>query len=68
MFRTRLCDLLGIDAPIIGAPMALISGPQLAAAVSNAGGLGLMAFSANPPPVLREQIRCFRGLTRKPFG
>jgi NAD(P)H-dependent flavin oxidoreductase YrpB (nitropropane dioxygenase family) len=68
MFRTRLCDLLGIEAPVIGAPMAFISGPQLAAAVSNAGGLGLMSFSANPPPVLREQIRCLRGLTRKPFG
>jgi nitronate monooxygenase len=68
MLRTRLCNLLGIDVPIFAAPMGFITGPELAAAVSNAGGLGIMSFSGSPPPVLREQIRSLRTLTNKPFG
>jgi len=68
MLKTRLCELLGIDLPIIAAPMGFVTGPELAAAVSNAGGLGVMSFSGNPPPVLREEIRRLRRLTRKPFG
>jgi NAD(P)H-dependent flavin oxidoreductase YrpB (nitropropane dioxygenase family) len=68
MLHTQLCDLLGIDVPICAAPMGLITGPELAAAVSNAGGLGIMSFNGNPPPVLREQIRHLRSLTNKPFG
>ena len=68
MLYTPVCDLLGIKVPILSAPMGLIAGPALAAAVSNAGGLGIMSFSANPPPVLREQIRRLRSLTSKPFG
>jgi NAD(P)H-dependent flavin oxidoreductase YrpB (nitropropane dioxygenase family) len=66
--RTSLCKLLGIEAPIFAAPMGFLTGPHLAAAVSNAGGLGIMSFSANPPPVLRDQIRHLRSLTKKPFG
>ena len=54
--------------PIFAAPMGFITGPELAAAVSNAGGLGIMSFSANPTPVLREQIRRLRSLTNRPFG
>jgi nitronate monooxygenase len=68
MLRTRLCNLLGIDVPIFAAPMGFITGPELAAAVSNAGGLGIMSFSGNPPPVLREEIQRLRSLTNKPFG
>lgn len=68
VIRTDLCELLGIEVPIFAAPMGFITGPQLAAAVSNAGGLGIMSFSANPPPVLREEIRHLRTLTKKPFG
>lgn len=68
MRRTPLCDLLGIELPIFAAPMGFITGPELAAAVSNAGGLGIMSFSGNPPPVLREEIRRLRSLTKKPFG
>jgi NAD(P)H-dependent flavin oxidoreductase YrpB (nitropropane dioxygenase family) len=68
MLHTPLCDLFGIDVPIFAAPMGFITGPELAAAVSNAGGLGIMSFSANPPPVLREQIRRLRSLTNRPFG
>lgn len=66
--QTRLCKLLGIEAPIFAAPMGFITGPDLAAAVSNAGGLGIMSFSANPPPVLRDEIRHLRSLTDRPFG
>jgi NAD(P)H-dependent flavin oxidoreductase YrpB (nitropropane dioxygenase family) len=57
MLHTPLCDLLGIDVPIFAAPMGFITGPELAAAVSNAGGLGIMSFSGSLPPVLHEQIR-----------
>ncbi len=68
MLKTPLCDRLGIELPIIAAPMGFVSGPELAAAVSNAGGLGIMSFSGNPAPVLREEIRRLRRLTAKPFG
>jgi len=66
--HTRLCKVLGIEAPIFAAPMGFLTGPNLAAAVSNAGGLGIMSFSANPPPVLRDEIGHLRSLTKKPFG
>ena len=66
--RTHLCKLLGIEAPIFAAPMGFLTGPELAAAVSNAGGLGIMSFNGNPPPVLRDEIRRLRSLTDKPFG
>src|SRR5207245_5916180 len=68
MLKTRLCELLGIELPIIAAPMGLVTGPELAAEVSNAGGLGVMSFSGNPPPVLREEIRRLKRLTDRPFG
>src|SRR5438128_12612443 len=66
--KTRLCERLGIELPIIAAPMGFVTGPELAAAVSNAGGLGVMSFSGNPAPVLREEIRRLRRLTDRPFG
>ncbi len=68
IIRTHLCKLLDIEAPIFAAPMGFLTGPELAAAVSNAGGLGIMSFNANPPPVLRDEIRHLRSLTSKPFG
>jgi NAD(P)H-dependent flavin oxidoreductase YrpB (nitropropane dioxygenase family) len=68
MLRTPLCDRLGIDVPILCAPMGFVTGPELAAAVSNAGGLGIMSFSRNPPEMLRQEIRRLRDLTKKPFG
>src|SRR5437867_10960718 len=69
MLRTRLCERWGIDAPVIVAPMGPpITGPELAAAVSNAGGLGIMSFGANPPDLLRQDIQRVRQLTARPFG
>jgi NAD(P)H-dependent flavin oxidoreductase YrpB (nitropropane dioxygenase family) len=69
MFHTRLCDLLGIEVPILCAPMGPnITGPELTAEVSNAGGLGIMQAQLYPPPLLRQLIRDLRDLTNKPFG
>lgn len=68
MLRTVLCDLLGVNYPILAAPMGFVVGPELAAAVSNAGGLGILPFSGSPPITLRERIRHLRSLTDKPFG
>ena len=68
MLHTKLCDLLGIEFPILVAPMGFVTGPALTAAVSNAGGFGLMAAGLNPPDVLRQQIQRTRQLTDKPFG
>lgn len=67
--KTPLCELLGIEHPIICAPMGPdITGPELVAAVSNAGGLGILQAQLCPPPVFREEIRRVRVLTDKPFG
>lgn len=66
--RTRLCQKLGIEVPIIQAPMGGASCPALAAAVSNAGGLGMLALSWSDPEALRRQIRETRSRTDKPFG
>jgi NAD(P)H-dependent flavin oxidoreductase YrpB (nitropropane dioxygenase family) len=69
MLRTRLTQVLGIEVPVIAAPMGpLITGPELAAAVSNAGGLGVMNFGGSPPALLRERVRRLRELTDRPIG
>src|SRR3954451_8553359 len=66
--KTSLCDRLGIELPIIQAPMGGAVGPAMAAAVSNAGGLGMLApWRANIDAV-RQQIREPRALTSRPFG
>ena len=59
---------LGIRVPIIQAPMAGVSTPAMAAAVSNAGGLGILQAQFCHPPLFREEIRRVRALTDKPFG
>ncbi len=67
--HTPLCDLLGIRYPIIQAPMAGgFTTPELVAAVTNAGGLGMLAGMGVPPERLRELMRAIRGLTSGPFG
>ena len=69
MIRTRICEALGIDHPIISAPMAGTATAELAAAVSEAGGLGLIGGTMmNDPEWLRGQIRSVRERTQKPFG
>jgi nitronate monooxygenase len=66
--RTRVCDILGIDVPIVLAGMGGASTPELAAAVSNAGGLGVLGAAGCGPRQLREWIQRTRSLTEKPFG
>lgn len=59
---TPFCDRLGIDRPIILAGMAAVSAPELAAAVTNAGGLGVIGGAFIPPTKLRKQIRELKAL------
>jgi len=66
--RTPLCDLLGIDYPIVQSGMGNVAGPDLAAAVSNAGGLGVLAGLHKTAAQLRAEIRQIRALTNRPFG
>lgn len=68
MIRTVLCDLLGIKYPVIQGGMAWVSTAELAAAVSEAGGLGIIGSGAAPASWLKEQLRLARELTKKPFG
>jgi len=67
-FRTALCDLLGIEYPIVQSGMGAIAGPELVAEVCRAGGLGILAGLNVPPDDLRAMIRRVRGLTDRPFG
>ena len=64
----RICELFGIRYPIISGGMVWCSGWRLAAAVSNAGGLGLLGAGSMHPEVLREHIRKCKAATDKPFG
>ena len=68
MPRTRLCAELGIEHPILSVGFAAGAGPELAAAVSNAGGLGVIGASGMPPDFLRAQVARTRELTGRPFG
>jgi NADH:quinone reductase (non-electrogenic) len=68
MFKTRLTELLGVKHPIIGGAMAYLSGGRLAAAVSNAGGFGLISAVTFSREELQQEIRLCRSLTKKPFG
>jgi NAD(P)H-dependent flavin oxidoreductase YrpB (nitropropane dioxygenase family) len=66
--RTPLCDQLGIDVPILSAGMGSVAGPDLVAAVSEAGGFGVLGVSGASPEVVRERITSTRALTKRPFG
>ncbi|MGQ9497317.1 MAG: enoyl-[acyl-carrier-protein] reductase FabK [Desulfotomaculales bacterium] len=68
MLQTRLCEVLGIEYPVIQGGMAWVSTAELAAAVSEGGGLGIIGAGNAPPDWVREEIRKARSLTRKPFG
>jgi len=66
--KTAVTELLGITYPILNAGMGRVALPNLAAAVSNAGGLGVIGAGSSPPDLTREYIRTVRSLTDKPFG
>ncbi len=66
--KTRITEILGIEYPIIQGGMAWVATYQLAAAVSNAGGLGLIGAGGAPASFVREQIQKAKELTDKPFG
>lgn len=66
--ETRVTRLLGIDKPVLQGGMAWVSEGNLAAAVSNAGGLGIIACGAAGPDWVEEQVRLARSLTDKPIG
>ena len=64
----RITRLLGVEYPIIQAPMGWIARAQLASAVCEAGGLGIIETSSGQLDAVREEIRKMRQLTSKPFG
>lgn len=68
MFRTRICEICGIEYPIFQGGMAWVSDYYLAASVSEAGGLGIIAAGHLTPDEVREQIRKAKEMTSKPFG
>jgi len=67
-FDNRITRLLGVEYPIVQAPMGWIARAQLASAVSNAGGMGIIETSSGALDEVREEIRKMRRLTAKPFG
>ncbi|MCR4407522.1 MAG: enoyl-[acyl-carrier-protein] reductase FabK [Anaerolineae bacterium] len=68
MIKTRLCTLLGITHPIVQGGMAWVATAELVAAVSDAGGLGILGGGNAPPDYVRAQIREVKRWTDKPFG
>lgn len=69
MFENNpICQMLGIKYPIFQGGMAWIGTAELASAVSNAGGLGLIGAGHMPPDALRNEIHKAKGWTDKPFG
>ncbi|MFA5497213.1 MAG: enoyl-[acyl-carrier-protein] reductase FabK [Bacteroidales bacterium] len=67
-FNSRICEILGITYPVFQGGMAWVTDPTLAAAVSNAGGLGILSAMNADADFLRSQIAEIRTLTKKPFG
>lgn len=68
MIRSRICEILGITYPVFQGGMAWIADGRLAAAVSEGGGLGIIAAGNAPGEYVREQIRIARSMTDKPVG
>jgi len=68
MLKTRICEIFGIEYPILQGAMAWVSFAPLVAAVSNAGGLGIIGGTIFTPEQMRAEIRKVRELTDKPFG
>lgn len=68
MIKSIICEMLGIRYPVFQGGMARISDGRLAAAVSEGGGLGIIAAGSSPGDYVRQQIRIARSITDKPFG
>lgn len=68
MIKSEICEMLGIEYPVFQGGMAWIADGKLAAAVSNGGGLGIIAAGNAPGEYVREQLRAARSLTDKPVG
>ena len=66
--KNKLTQLLGVDYPIMQAPMGWIARSQLASAVSNAGGMGVIETSSGELDAVKTEITKMRSLTDKPFG
>ncbi|MDP3855802.1 nitronate monooxygenase family protein [Phenylobacterium sp.] len=66
--HTPLCDLLGVEHPVMLAGMGGVSYAELAAAVSNAGGYGVLGMAGRSPDFIRDEMRKVKSLTDKPFG
>lgn len=64
----RGCEFLGTETAILGGAMTWVSERNLVAAISNAGGFGVIASGSMPPDILRAEIQATRALTQKPFG
>ncbi|MFN3238514.1 MAG: NAD(P)H-dependent flavin oxidoreductase [Pseudomonadales bacterium] len=67
-FKNRVTEMLGVELPIVQAPMGWIARSQLAAAVSNAGGMGIIETSSGELDIIKEEIKKMKDLTYKPFG
>jgi enoyl-[acyl-carrier protein] reductase II len=68
MFANRVTELLGVEIPIVQAPMGWIARSALASAVSNAGAMGIIETSSGELDVIRDEIAKMKDLTDKPFG
>ena len=68
MIKTDICDLLQIEYPILQGGMAWLGTAELAAAVSEAGGLGIIGAGHMPPDIFRNEIHKLKERTNKPFG
>lgn len=68
MIKSEICEILGIEYPVFQGGMAWIADGNLAAAVSNGGGLGIIAAGNAPAEYVREQIRIAKSVTEKPIG
>jgi len=66
--KNRVTEMLGVETPIVQAPMGWIARSQLASPVSNAGGMGIIETSSGELDVIKEEIKRMRTLTDKPFG
>ena len=66
--QTRITEMLGIEIPIVQAPMGWIARSQLASAVSNAGGLGIIETSSGELDAIKGEVAKMRSLTDRPFG